>query len=228
MIRYYSKAWTQYYSEQIFYFVFRGSRARFLNQALVILVSFRSLQFVSACYDMWRFRFYRRDIMSLGNFVYHLIPHLFSCRLRRITAEFVFLKTEIFGHPAVRSVSRRDRNTEDSYPDKDRNETGLPTCNRWKKIFIVCAIWDLAFSRSINTPPSNNCGQFSRIFWRNFRRRKCIIVPTNMPVFLQNGSKNVLSSFLHYCAKFEETFGTNAKFCCDFMLSHHTLSRNNS
>jgi hypothetical protein len=25
---------------------------------------------------MWRFRFYRRDIMSLGNFVYHLIAHL--------------------------------------------------------------------------------------------------------------------------------------------------------
>jgi len=57
--------------------------------------------------------------MSLGNFVYHLIAHLVTCRLRRITAEFVFLETEILGHAAVRSVSRRDRNTEDSYPDKE-------------------------------------------------------------------------------------------------------------
>jgi len=49
-----------------------------------------------------------------------------------------------------------------------------------------------------------------------------------MPVFLQNGSKNGRSSFLQYCADFDETFGANAEFSCDLRLSHHTLFRNNS
>jgi hypothetical protein len=102
---------------------------------------------------------------------------------------------------------------------------GFPLVIGEKNLYSLCVMISCVFTEYQHTGFKQLRSVFT-YFWAWFLTKNVsIIFPIHMPVLLQNGIKSARSSFLQYCADSDETFG---KFCCDLMLSHHTLFRNNT